>query len=590
MHYRLKSKRQVFLLLAFLALGCATPRAEQELPGQALKLAEACRSTRGFLARCRALESPSIRSVRGDVREASQQFRVLDLIEGSTHGEAHMRIDYRCIGSERPLRQGETILWFAEVGPEGGWRGIKALPDTDENRHDAARAIDHFLFEHRPSRLVVGVEYPRAIYVLGEAMPMEVWFSRDEADSILVWSDLASGEFEVIAGDAEPLIRNEASAPPPVSTASAALHVGPARRMRVRQDIAGHYRWLQGRDMREFCLVWRGIVRIGHPNAVPIEVVSSPVRFVVRDGSQVSWGASHEGLACGLSTTRDSIGQGHHLEVHLGLRFDPQASPAKIGMLNDFSSSIGFNFDKIETGENIARGPQVFVGPGPPMPHPEDFVELRRRSMTMRPISISLLTPEGEQLPAGTYRLTAWYENEGKAEMIGDECSRPEPYSGPWVFWKGRITSAHVLIHVRPSGPAPQELRVNSGFVVKSTDGRTCWGLSVENPLRVTVTKRPGFYLGRKADHYFAIGADDFKPSGQSWGGSLWDSGSGFGCQLRPEDEARLAAGERLTIRDDIVIFETSEPPGHLWMPERGDYRVLWQGRIEGGLPGKSHR
>ena len=182
----------------------------------------------------------------------------------------------------------------------------------------------------------------------------------------------------------------------------------------------------------------------------------------------------------------------------MALRFDPPTSPAKLGMLNDFSRSIGFTFENIETGESIARGPEIFVGPGPPMPHPANFVELRQRPVTIRPISISFLTPDGEQLPAGTYRLTAWYENEGKAEIVKEGCWQTEPYTGPWAFWKGRITSAPVLIYVPAAEPAPQELRVNSGFVVKSIDGRTCWGLSAENPLRVTVTKRPGFYLGRK--------------------------------------------------------------------------------------------
>ena len=327
-------------------------------------------------------------------------------------------------------------------------------------------------------------------------MPMEVRFSRDAPDSMLVWSDLAAGDFEVIAGDAEPLIRGQTSAP--VSGASAAFHVGPERRVRVREDIAGHYRWLEGREMREFSLVWRGTVRIGDPTAAPVEVVSSPVRFVVRDPAQVSWGRPNEGLACGLTAKRDSVAQGDHLEVHLALRFDPPTSPAKLGMLNDFSRSVGFTFENIETGESIARGPRVFVGVGPPWRILRISVELRRRPVTMRPISISFLTPDGEQLPAGTYRLTAWYENEGKAEIMKDDCWWPEPYTGPLTCWKGRITSAPVLIHVRPSEPAPQGLRVNSGFVVKSIDGRTCWGLSAENPLRVTVTKRPGFYLGCK--------------------------------------------------------------------------------------------
>ena len=251
-----QSMRRVFLLLAFLELGAATSRAEQELPGQALKLVDACRLSGGFLARCLALENPTTQSVHGDFREASQRFRVIELIQGSTHGEAQLRIDYRCLGPERPLRQGETVLWFAEVTPDGAWRGIKAVPDTEDNRDDAARAVGHFFYEHRPSGIVVGLERPKAIYALGEPMPMEVWFSRDAADSMLVWSDLATGDFEVIAGDAEPLIRSETSGP--VSGASAALHVGPERRLKVREDIVGQYRWLGGREMREFSLVWRG--------------------------------------------------------------------------------------------------------------------------------------------------------------------------------------------------------------------------------------------------------------------------------------------------------------------------------------------
>jgi hypothetical protein len=168
-------------------------------------------------------------------------------------------------------------------------------------------------------------------------------------------------------------------------------------------------------------------------------------------------------------------------------------------------------------------------------------------------------------------------------------CCRTTPYVGPWTFWKGRITSAPILVHVRPAPPAREELRVNSALVIDSSLGSTCWGYSQERPIRATITRRPGFFLGRKDELLVAIGDDDFRTV--SWHqGPVWNSGGGLSCGLAPEDEARLDAGERLAIRADITIFETSNPPGHMWMPERGDYRVLWHGCIEGGRPATRNR
>jgi len=42
-----------------------------------------------------------------------------------------------------------------------------------------------------------------------------------------------------------------------------------------------------------------------------------------------------------------------------------------------------------------------------------------------------------------------------------------------------------------------------------------------------------------------------------------------------------VRAGERLQVSADVVVFETSAPAGHMWSPESGDYKVLWQGREE---------
>jgi hypothetical protein len=116
-------------------------------------------------------------------------------------------------------------------------------------------------------------------------------------------------------------------------------------------------------------------------------------------------------------------------------------------------------------------------------------------------------------------------------------------------------------------------------------DGRICWGLSPENPLRVTITRRPGSFLGRKEVKFLAIGNEDFRTNGQAWASATWAPTEGYFCSLKPEEEQQIATGERLRVRSEITLFETSNPPGHLWRPEAGDYRVLWQGRIEGEMP-----
>jgi hypothetical protein len=62
--------------------------------------------------------------------------------------------------------------------------------------------------------------------------------------------------------------------------------------------------------------------------------------------------------------------------------------------------------------------------------------------------------------------------------------------------------------------------------------------------------------------------------------GGAWEAGRGENF-LPPEFVQRVRAGERLQVSADVVVFETSAPAGHMWSPESGDYKVLWQGREE---------
>jgi hypothetical protein len=547
-------------------------------------LATAFDAPGGFLARCVALEEPQILPGPGAQRVV-QRFRILWLIIGSTRGEAVVRIEYHCRDGERAVRESEVVLWFAALPANQTWRGTKALLDTDENNSDAWRAADDAYEKHRPRSVHVEVEYPTRLYALGDPMPIELKLRRVTRDTIAIYPD--PGELEFFADDEWPLKRPASSARVPTKPTAALL--GQAHAIDFVEDIADQCDWLAGHNTRAFTVVWRGAVRVGDPSASPVEIVSArPVMFAIRDPASLAWGVPSEGLACGLAALRDSLVQGDRLAVHLGLRFDPTTAPESLGMLNDFSREARFLFTNTLTGESIERGPTVFVGPGPPSAWPDDFVNLRDRPVTLRTIDISLLTPEGKQLPEGIYSVTCWYENEGEAKVMQDECSYPTPYVGSLTFWKGTITSAPILVHVGHAKPVQRALRVNSGLEVDGAGGRVVWRQTQENPFRIMVMQRPGYFLGRTDVESVAIGRDAIKWNSER-AGPIWVTRNDPGGALRLDDNARVAAGERLLVRSDITIFETSEPPGHLWMPEAGDYRVLWQGRIEGKLPGRGY-
>ncbi len=556
---------------------------EARLPGDAIPLSDAYREPGGFLARCVAVDDPTP-APASDVQSFSQTFRVLDLVRGSTHGDSRAAITYTTGRDERPIRRGEIVYWFGTIAADDAWSVRKALPDTGDDLDDARRAADQSRYEHKPAGIAVSIDRVQSISALGEPLPVGLWVSRDDPDSILAWADFGAGHFDIVASDGEPV---ERSGPEPSIAARLEPFAAGTRRKVWREDLGPAYDWLAGRPMRSFTMVWRGTMRIGDRDATPVEVVSPPERFVIRDPRQLAWGTPGAGLACGLAAEHDSVMQGDRLQLQLGLRFDPDTAPPSLGMLNDYSREVGFTFTNKRTGESIARAPTVFVGIGLPMAGHNDFVPLHERPVIVRSIPVSLLTPEGEQLPEGTYSVVAWYQNEGTPQILEPDCWFPTEYKGPWTFWKGKLSSAPILMCVQRADSIVQNFRVNSGYVVQKSDGRTCWGLSPQNPLHVRVATRPGYYIGRKTTGSFAIGNEHRRPAGGQESSAVWEPGGGCMCRLTPEEEARLAAGERLTMHGESTIFETSNPPGHMWRPEAGDYRVLWRGSFDSGTPAR---
>jgi len=528
----------------------------------------------GFVVRCTAEEGARATSGGAVV----QRFRVLELIAGSTHGLSRADVVYTCRHGERRIRSGEPVLWIGRIGPDECWRGIKALADTENNLFDADRAVDHFMYEHRPAQLFIRVSGTKAVHAFGEPIPFAVTLERDAMDSVAVWADLAAGRFDVIAADGASVRACGTDAGH--SERISRLVVGPGGRPQETIDLANHFDWLEGRPWRTFTMVWRGMVHIGHSSATPVELVSGPVHFVVRDARTLVWGRTGNGLACGLGAPADTVRQGDHVLLHLGLRFDPESAERMVGILDETSEQFRFTFTNRETGEIYRRDP--FHSQGLPyIAGPDDFVFLRDHPLGLRALSVPLLTPEGEQLPAGEYSIVARYENDGSGQPVvgSGPCDR-EPYDGPLTSWTGEIQSESIMLAVRRADPVQQEVRLNSSFALREHEHRICWGMTSENPLRVNVVRRPGSYMAKEDSTWVAVGDGDFRLVSRGLGGSTWNSGGWF-CGLQPDESRQALAGAPVAIRTQVTLFETTNPPGHFWNPHEGDYRVLWRGRIE---------
>jgi hypothetical protein len=125
-------------------------------------------------------------------------------------------------------------------------------------------------------------------------------------------------------------------------------------------------------------------------------------------------------------------------------------------------------------------------------------------------------------------------------------------------------------VRVEPAEYDSVELQINSHYEYRDGD----WHPSEKDPIVLRTRVRPGYLIGTRHEN-FVIGSRAGRQRVTSGiRGGTWDTvGGAFG----------RAAGNADSVYSDLTVFETSDHQIHLWQPESGDYRVLWQGRISGG-------
>jgi len=111
---------------------------ERALPGSRLSVGQAVAAPHfAFAAVCEALSEPQLKFGEIGVGYGFQEFRVMEVLGGDAAAPEPVKLRYDVL-NERGINKGERIIWIIcnkeferRMTP---WVGIKALPDTPENR------------------------------------------------------------------------------------------------------------------------------------------------------------------------------------------------------------------------------------------------------------------------------------------------------------------------------------------------------------------------------------------------------------------------------------------------------------------------
>jgi hypothetical protein len=285
----------------------------------------------------------------------------------------------------------------------------------------------------------------------------------------------------------------------------------------------------------------------------------------------------HDGLTATLQASPATLSMGDAVKFHVTLAFDTTIAASDTRMLNQFSGRCEFQFLNKKTGKSYGRAP--YSTGMPAMERPGNLAHLKHRDrLALEDLTVHLLSERGEQIPAGEYSVTAIYENDGggKIEAYLDSTSqyRRRVYDGRWTLWTGKIESQPCAVTILPASEGMVEVAVPKTLVVDSTRAPGQIGWTYKETSQVRVNKRPGFALGNR--WHLETRVDGATISEYPRGDGLDPSGMSF---LPPDVSAQVHAGKDAELILHMEVFETSVQPQHMWMPEQGDFKILWRGQ-----------
>ena len=319
-----------------------------------------------------------------------------------------------------------------------------------------------------------------------------------------------------------------------------------------------------------------------------------------------SWGEAVDGLSISVVTDSTTVPLGASIDLEVFFRYWPFLSEGRSQVLNARSEAedLRFTLENRDTGERHYREPWDFGMWS--TPGPWNRIDLVPGEVRLRAERICLLSTVGAQVPPGEYELVAHYLNHrgrGVETRLDPDTGRlrelPFP---PGVLWEGVIASGPLLIRVVDSPIDCQEVELPTAIRIE-------WNDQLRQAVRVwddwrtfSLFRRPGYHLGCRRNYEHTIGGGPIPPplpraevdsaavGGWQPHGLLPTSGMGFpfkGSRGTPLVNAttrpHISPVSPLRVAIRLTVFETSLPwTAKFWMPERGDYHVLYEQTIVG--------
>ncbi len=317
------------------------------------------------------------------------------------------------------------------------------------------------------------------------------------------------------------------------------------------------------------------------------------------------WGAPQDGLSIRIlaDSTRFDLGAGIHAGI--GFRFDSSGMPSPPSLIDFTGDGAGFllRFNPLEqtnAGPPIERFPHAFGGPWCVFQTCVALSDVHRHA---RKRVFYLLSNSAKQVPAGRYRVTAHYENDG-GPLIGDgRHGRHNPekcWAPPESVWIGTLDSAPIEVEIVERPPTARTIVVPTRFELVCRDRHHLQVREDSTSARTeTVFVRLGYHFAWRS--WDAIYVEDSAPVTSSWKDpeEVWKSRADPNARalsrrmsgrrsFREEDHILLepiadllTRGTQYRFRRKIIAFESSNAWGSHWNPELGDYRVLAQQILE---------
>jgi hypothetical protein len=535
--------------MLFALLSPPSGATQDMLPGASVTFREALGADHLFAAVCAAVDSANL-DAQGTL--AKQDFAIREGFR-STVRARRVELVYRLHHGERPVRRGERVIWIVRAGDDGVLWGVKcarSIPPVTRRLQAAFNEWDKSFRVH--------IEGPHRALALGEPVSI-TWQLYNPTDARTTLWSAADGHLDIFQNGPPgrrhmlPLQAMQQSTPLTFKTWS------PHDTLAIDQ-IQG---WLDAEGKGIFDLRWRGQLRIGAQSAQTVPVRSNTIILAICDPASLRFGAESDELSLGMDFDRHELPQNEWLEVTAAFVHHATGAGRHVNAFDrrDAVQWTTFVFTNKETGAVFERRPFVFQFPS--SCSSDDISFLAASPVVMCSMRIQLVSAS-TRIPPGHYTVVATYS--GEHATVSERCWS---YDEPPVLWRGRVESAPISLTVGSPEYDAVELWVGSHYEYR--EGR--WIASQEAPIVVQARIRPGYLIGMRFTN-FVVG-----PHGRARQVSRGVSG---GPSMFPPAHFGPRASDKDSVVSEVTLFETSNHQIHLWQPESGDYRVLWEGRIEG--------